>query len=101
MGELGSAMVLVSGLAKCVSDSSSYNRNSGCSDSGAITLGLVGYLVFRIWEVVDVWVTPPDHNRRYRKLKKRLGEDPDEEALSIMVMPVAQNNFGLGLQFRF
>jgi hypothetical protein len=76
VGELGSAAVLVAGLSQCVSTTigfgTSQSRTSyDCSGSGLITLGALGIVGFRIWEIIDGWVAPIDLNRRYRELKNR------------------------------
>lgn len=68
VGELGSAAVAMAGLGDCVSDWSDSRRRC---EGGLIVLGFVGYLGFRIWEIIDVWAAPPEINRRYRELKAR------------------------------
>lgn len=68
VGELGSIAVAYAGIGDCFSDWS--DRRDSC-EGGLITLGLVGFLGFRIWEAIDVWAAPPEINRRYRELKSR------------------------------
>ncbi len=36
----------------------------------ALTIGTAGFIAFRVWEIVDLWLTPYLHERRYRELKK-------------------------------
>jgi hypothetical protein len=38
------------------------------------TAGLIGFVAFHVWEIVDAWVVPPRHNQRYRELKEKTGD---------------------------
>jgi hypothetical protein len=38
--------------------------------------GLIGLVVFRVWEVADAIGGPPRHNSRVRELRMRLGMPP-------------------------
>jgi hypothetical protein len=52
---------------------------SDCSnDEGEALLlgGLIGFLAFRAWELVDAFGAPPRHNARVRELRMRLGLPP-------------------------
>lgn len=69
VGEIGSIVVLMSGVGDCMSSIS--NRYDGCN-GGLLFLGAAGFVGFRIWEIVDVWAAPPEINRRYRELKQRM-----------------------------
>jgi hypothetical protein len=66
-GELGSLLILSYGLAQCLGDivgdtiSNTPDNNCGSGDT-AITIGAVGFVVFKIWEIVDVWATPLTNN---------------------------------------
>lgn len=64
VGQLGSAMIFVSGVSSCFED---YDSSRGC---GTATLGLYALVGFRIWEIIDIWTIVPKHNRKYRSLKK-------------------------------
>lgn len=74
IGEAASLAALIYGITEafdCDSDFGDTRCNSG---GGAyITGGLIGLLVFRVWEVVDAFGGPPKHNARVRQLKMRLG----------------------------
>lgn len=76
VGEIASFTALVVGVSQalddCFGDSTSCNDNNNRGD-GLIIGGLVGLLVFRVWEVVDAFGGPPKHNRKVRELKMRLG----------------------------
>ena len=70
-GELGSGAVMMVGLIGCIGDS--FSRSDGRDHScSMMTLGLLGYAGFRIWEIIDVWAAPPEHNRQYRAIKSRM-----------------------------
>ncbi len=69
-GELGSLALVVAGASDCWSDtSSSAHSDHTCNGGDAIVLGLVGYIGFHIWEIVDAWVAPSQINNHYRSLR--------------------------------
>lgn len=70
VGELASVAVLAAGIEDCAF---SEYRDDDCDGSGLIFLGLFGYVGFRIWEIIDVWSAPPEHNQKYREIKSRVG----------------------------
>jgi hypothetical protein len=74
VGEIASVTALMVGVFQtfddCAFDERCSDNNSG---AGLMVGGLVGLLVFRVWEVVDAFGGPPKHNRKVRDLKMRLG----------------------------
>lgn len=79
-----------------------------CIDTNYNALGYAGLAVFigsYLWGVVDAWVTPHQINRKYRKIKKMLGEPLDDEDASFGVIPIAasgiNSGYGIGLAYRF
>jgi hypothetical protein len=77
LGEVASITAMIVGAVKSIdSCNSDITSGSGCSNSsgtGLLVGGLIGIVVFRVWEVVDAFGGPPKHNRRVRELKMRLG----------------------------
>jgi MFS family permease len=77
LGEAASIGLLIYGLAESFDDCFGIDDtgcNNGSNNAGAmIATGLIGLIVFRVWEVVDAFGGPPKHNRRVRDLKMRLG----------------------------
>jgi hypothetical protein len=105
VSELASAALIVAGAEECV-DNILVGRT--CSRSASYTIGTWGLLGFRIWEIVDLWAAPPARNKKYRRLKRRLGESIDEDAaVDFILSPIARNEHGIspgisaGVQFRF
>jgi hypothetical protein len=76
-GEIGSTAVLAVGAARCLG--TVYNRPC---DDGLLTLGVVGLLGFKIWEIIDVWVAPIDINRHYRELRRQPSSEDSSSARS-------------------
>ncbi len=92
-GELGSIFVAVIGFGDCIGDTLSGYHDC---NSGLLALGIAGYVGFRIWDVVDLWATPLDEERRYRYLKSK------ETAFNWRpVLMARENSPMLGLQFGF
>lgn len=102
------------GLGSCAT-SLNYNTNTNtvsCNNAGLLYAGLFALIGFHVWEIIDVWTAPPKINKKYRRVKKILGEPLDEDA-SIGLVPVASLNskmttaggtspgYGVGLAFRF
>jgi hypothetical protein len=69
-GELGSLGLILAGAGDCWSSSSSNNQT--CNGGGAIVFGVLGFVGFRVWEVVDAWVAPPQINNHYRSLRAQM-----------------------------
>jgi hypothetical protein len=76
LGEAASFAVLIGGLVRTIDDCSLDSEDS-CDDNSdgppLIIAGVIGFTVFRIWEIVDAFSGPNDHNRRVRELKFRMG----------------------------
>jgi hypothetical protein len=96
-GELGSVVVLVAGASECTVG---VLEGTGCATGAGLMLGgYLGFFGFKIWEIVDLWATPPELNRRYHQLKDRVGEEP---SYHLMFSPIViERAPGLGLAVIF
>ncbi|HEY8271909.1 MAG TPA: hypothetical protein VIG33_13545 [Pseudobdellovibrionaceae bacterium] len=93
VGELGSLAVVMGGVGSCLDSISNSSRCNG----GAWFLGAMGYVGFRIWEIIDVWAAPPEINRRYHNLKFRM---ESRAILSPLLAPTRDGAvFGLRMTF--
>ena len=78
-GEVASFSLIEIGLSNCVTTAftnigqSQNTTNNNCLGAAG-TIGLVGYVGLRVWEIVDVWASPPTINNRYEALQKRVAE---------------------------
>ncbi|MBA3499447.1 MAG: hypothetical protein M4D80_38270 [Myxococcota bacterium] len=75
LGEAASFAVLIGGMVRTFDDCQ-LDGQDNCDHSDGPPLmiaGLIGFTVFRIWEIVDAFGGPTDHNRRVRELKFRMG----------------------------
>ncbi len=101
-GELGSLSLVVAGILGCVDQAF---EGSNCSDfeSAFIVTGAIGFLGFRIWEIVDVWSKPPIYNNKYQELKKYIETSPSKKAVrsSLDLRPLVHSKFGNGLVLSF
>lgn len=69
-GEFGSLAAFLAGIGSCWHGDQYYSCNSGLAFAG-----IVGFVGFRIWEIIDVWAGPLEQNRNYREIKNLLHED--------------------------
>jgi hypothetical protein len=78
VGEAASIGMMSAGAAQCVANtignSFTYpaNQTTQNCNSGLLEAGIGLYVGLRIWEIIDVWATPPSINRRYRDLKEHV-----------------------------
>lgn len=109
-GELGSIGLVLAGALGCADDTIESTVDSGepeCSDlEGAlIVTGVISYIGFRIWEIVDVWAMPPGHNRKVKDLKDYINKAPTPAVKSsLYLVPVVNPKIGgqgLGLTYTF
>lgn len=100
-GELGSLAAVVGGIAGCVDNTF---RNDHCSglESTLIVTGIIGFVGFRIWEIVDVWAAPPGMNKKYNELKNYIEKEPakPEPKTSLDLVPIMKQGFGNGVALR-
>lgn len=96
VGDTVSLGLVLAGFASC-------NVNDfgfvSCSqhDTTLMLAGGASFVAFRIGEIVDVWVTPKRHNRRYRELKK----ETEGQQWSFMVAPNELGGATAMLGYRF
>lgn len=111
VGEIGSFGAMIYGMATMfgacheplVSDGPYYEAcDRGAERRGATILigGALALSVFRIWEVVDAFTGPADHNRRLSSLRGRLGYR-DGYALRPFVAPAGNGGGVAGVGFSF
>jgi hypothetical protein len=108
LGEAGSITLFVVGFVRAFECSAAENACNNDDAGVFIASGLIGYLVFHAWSIVDAAVGPANHNRKVRDLKRRLGM-PVMEARRIIpyTSPVRDPVGGgigggvAGLTFRF
>ena len=104
VGEVGSLGLMVAGASdSTIGCATSYSYYSTCTSrvDSKLALGLVAFVVVRIWELIDVWIGPVTHNDKYRRLKKRYGEEANGTGASLTILPSLAGGATLGLQFRF
>lgn len=107
VGEAASLGVLIAGAANCTNNSTLFNSPNGslCGKSdGLITAGALGYLAFRIWEILDVWIAPSVVNRHYWNVRDQTEGNANAH---LMALPVSDSRTGaltgakLAWQFNF
>lgn len=53
-GEGGFAVLGIVGLAECGTSAALFSTNS-CNSNSKLLAGMAGFLVFKVWEIIDVW----------------------------------------------
>jgi hypothetical protein len=95
-GEVGSLAVVVAGAWSC-----DKNHEKGMCSNPAFVGGLVALLGFRIWEILDLWIAPPLHDREVRKIRlKKAGLSRPDYYIGPVFMHSA-NGITAGLSFSF
>jgi len=104
-GELGSLGAVVIGAVGCLDEDIDGDENWKCSgfDRTLIVAGVIGFVGFRIWEVVDVWAAPPSHNKKFKKLKQYIEESKVKPMVksSLDLVPVVSPKLGQGIGLRY
>jgi hypothetical protein len=105
VGEAGTLTAMVIGAAQAIDDCFHDDLVCDDDDNGETLLvaGLVGFVAFRVWEIVDAFAAPPRHNVRVRELRMRLGMPPVYTRVQPYVAPTMARDGGAtaGLTFRF
>jgi len=104
VGEIASCTALFIGLNKVFDTFDDSNDSADTGGGGGLILGgLVGLLVFRVWEVVDAFGGPSKHNRKVRDLKMRLGMPVPmyTQRLAPFINRTRDNGATAGVMFRF
>lgn len=113
VGELASMGAMIYGMVELVTAcndnygdpyvDSTCNRTQERRGGFLMVGGLVGISVFRIWEVVDAFTGPSEHNRQLHDLKMRLGmPDSYVQRVRPYVAPTGDGGGGVaGVAMRF
>ncbi len=99
LSEAGSLAIASSGVESCASIE---------GDCGAVVIGILGFLGFKVWEFVDGIVGPIRDNRQYLKLQTR-PQVSIEPGIMVMPLPLARRDdhgqhsahAGIGLNWTF
>lgn len=92
VGEVTSIVVLAAGISDCVDELFDKDRN--CNNS-MVLIGALGYLGFRVWEIVDAWYAPYANQQRYYQLK-------NQSTNTVRFIPVTgKDKLGLSLTYTF
>lgn len=95
-GELASALVFTAGSMKCTDTESEGN----CTKTNSAILGAIAFVGFKIWEIIDLWGTPPLQNRKYDEVRSRTGSLSQAELRPALVLN-RQHQPQLGLTLTF
>jgi len=95
-GEVGSLAVVVAGAWSC-----DKNHEKGMCSNAAFLGGLIALLGFHVWEILDLWIAPPLHDREVRRIRlKKAGlSRPDYYIGPVSARSV--NGITAGLSFSF
>lgn len=87
-GELASVGVIIVGANKCVDNIvSNYNRGRGCDDDGLLSAGILGFVGFRIWEIIEVWYGGSRQMENYQYLKNKISPTTEQPKTSYFLLP--------------
>jgi len=69
-----------------------------------ITLMAAGgavFMAFHIWEIVDVWVTPQTHNKRYDELRAQGASNSQDPKFFLTPVVSLKGDWGVGMGVNF
>jgi len=116
VGETASMIALLMGVVQAFEGCDGYYAGDqyvdSCADDGDnhagayLVGGLVGFVGFRIWEIVDAWVGPKQHNARVRAVRMKVDPryNPDGDGgYGLYIKPARDGGGGgiAGLSFKF
>jgi hypothetical protein len=96
-GESASLALLLGGALGCVNNTV---FGEDCSDleNAIMTVGVIGFVGLRLWEIVDVWAAPPSHNSKYRELRDYINTTPvSAPKATLDLVPIVNPRLGQGL----
>jgi hypothetical protein len=105
VGEIASFTAMMVGVVQALDDC--FGPDESCSDNnrgdGLIIGGLIGFVAFRVWEVVDAFGGPPKHNAKVRELRMKLGMPMPmyTQRVTPYINRTRDNGAAAGLVFRF
>jgi hypothetical protein len=106
-GEAGGVGLMMAAGMSCMSghsDMMSGGEEKACSSGNRAfaASGMLIYLGFKVWEIIDVWTAPPQHNIQYESIEERI---KDHKALSVnsyAILPmVKKESHGLEIKINF
>jgi hypothetical protein len=112
-GELGSMVVMFYGMFSFIdrcaaADSDPYADDQACEQAfgrgmGLMLGGALALSIFRVWETVDAFIAPQQHNRQLLDLRMRLGmPTPMYSRVTPFVAPTRDGDGGIaGVSMRF
>ena len=104
VGELTSAAAFTIGFSECITNSFErlFTYSSGkCSGNTLMTLGFVGYVGFKVWEIVSLWAGGYTQRTQYKLLKERiLGTSFDQVTFDFKPM-IAPQKTGAMISINF
>lgn len=73
LGQGGSFALMLYGVTKFASHCDVDDETCSARGLAPFVTGILGFTVFYIWGAIDSFAAPPEHNRRVRDLRMRLG----------------------------
>lgn len=102
VGDTAAYFAFLVGFIDCVGDSVD-GTNNRCN-AGLMVGGALAFAGLRIWETIDLFATPPAHNRRVREIRARIYNQQYYRAPPppppVYLRPV-DGGFAGGVQLRF
>jgi hypothetical protein len=102
LGEAASFTLIIVGFTR-IDFTCDDTTSDPCSNDNAgvfIVGGLISYLGFHAWSIVDAAVGPARHNRKVRELKRRVGLPVEAHRIIPYTLP-SHGGGTVGLTFRF
>ena len=99
VGEVGSFTALITGVIRCFEgDDDPEFGDDGCDNNDEMLVwgGIIGILVFRTWEMIDVWAGPASHNARVRAARNKAYGYTSHPGYSLYLVPSSKGSGAVG-----
>jgi len=105
LGEVGALGLILYGATRTFDCFDGVDHTGGTCRSdagtGSLIVGALGFAGLRIWETIDAFAAPSEHNRRVRMVKLKAGYRP-MGMYGLYVAPPTQGDGGVaGVSLRF
>lgn len=88
VGEMSTLAIATGGLTAGVTGCFTASSDRCSSGIGLSLLGATAFFGLRLWEIIDVWTLPGNHNSEYRAIKEKVDAPVRRASRVGMILPI-------------